>query len=425
MFAKIFYTVPRVVFLILFLFCFFDFSYLPVTLSLKSDPKLFYVLVFLLVLGIGSYKHSATSFSKRINYLFAFLFVFAIVNCISCYYYRHQAPWITFIHWSPIFLIFLYYPFSTLHLSIQSWERILFSLFVIEMIAELIQSLFPDLYLFNMTSSLEKFEREFRVRLYGNAILYMGSLFCLNKALVLDEKKLLYWMMYLLSLALIFLGGYRIVMFANLFSSFVMFYRLKKIGVNSLVVVLLLLLLLLGYGIANTSIGELRTKELIERNANANFENDDYVRVITLNYYFYNYFKSPVEMALGSGMVKRSFSKDNDFIKNSKYESNYSREVSDKYIRYHIAPIDWGLLGFSWEGGMPATIILIFIALMLIISKTDNKYMYLSAWGIFVLLFSLTNGRYYSHHNLIYTAILLVICDRLQKVKIIERRIRK
>lgn len=421
MFNKIFSNKTSVVLLVLFLFCFFDFAYLPVGLSLKNDRKLFFALAFLLVLGIGSYKHSVTVFGKRLNYLFALLFIFAIINCISCYYFRHQLPWTTFYHWSPIFLIFLYYPLRSLHLSVMSWEKILLSLLMIEMFAEIVQTLFPELYLFKMTSGIEKFKNELRVRIYGNAILYIGSLFCLNKALISDERKALYWMLYLLSLLLIFLGGYRIVLFANLVSSLIMLYRIKAFGVKMFFVSLSFLFI--GFLLVNSSLGNFRLKELMERNEDANFENTDYIRIFTLNYYLYDYFMSPIEMALGSGMVNRSFTEADDFVQ--KYESNYSRQVSEYSIRYHIFPIDWGLLGFSWEGGIPATIILIIIALMLIFSKTDKKYLYLSAWGIFVLLFSVTNGRYYSHHNLIYTAILLVICEKLYKVKKFDTYIKK
>lgn len=424
MFNKIFYSKTRVVFLILFLIVFFDFEYLPASLSVKDDRKLFYVLAFLFVLGIGSYKHYVTIWGKRLNYLFTLLLAFAVINCISCYFYRHQMPWITFYHWSPIFLVFLYYPFSRLDISVKSWEKILFTLFTIEVVVEIIQNLFPAYYLFKMTSSNEKFDNELRVRVYGNAILYIGCLFCLNKALVLDKRQWFYWIMYLLSLLLIFLGGYRIVLFANIVSSLILLYRLKKENIKNVVV--LLVVFISCYGLLNSYIGKSRLKEMIERNESQNFENDDYVRLRTLNYYMEGYFKSPFEKFLGSGLVQRAFT-DRDLIKYNYYESNYSRMVSAMSIRYHIFPIDWGLLGFSWEGGIPATIILILIALMFILSKTDKRYLYISAWGMFVLFFSITNGRYYSHHNLVYTAILLVICDKLcrvKKLKKIEKSVR-
>ena len=417
MFNNIFYTRISVVFLVLFLICFFDFAYLPAPLSLKNDQKLFYVLSFILISGIGLYRQPMNVFSKRLNYLFALLFAFAVVNCVSCYYFRHQAPWITFFHWSPVFLIYLYYPFRTLHFSVKSWETILFSLFIIEATVEIIQNLFPTFHFFTMTSGDEKFDRELRVRVYGNAILYIGSLFCLNKLLLSVDRKMFYEVLYLLSLILMLFGGYRIVLFAILLSSLIMIYRIKKLSVKTFSI--LILLILTGWILVGSSAIDSRINEILDRNEVQNLENDEYVRTITYNYYLTDYFKSPAEFVMGSGMVHRTFTKNNDFA--GKYESRYSREVSDASIRYHIFPIDWGLIGFSWEAGIPAALVLVSIALMLIFTKNDDKYMYMSSWGIFVLIFSITNGRYYSHHNLIYTAILLVICDKLCQVKKLKK----
>ena len=225
-------------------------------------------------------------------------------------------------------------------------------------------------------------------------------------------------MMYTVSFVLILLAGFRMIIFANLVSSLIILYRTKKVGLKSFFVIFLFLILI--GGLVNTSIGEKRVKEVIERNEKANLGNEDYVRMLTLNYYLNNYFKSPVEMFLGSGLVQRSFTIDKDFVK--KYESNYSREVSDTSIRYHIFPVDWGLLGFSWEGGIPATLVLLLIVLMFIVfSRVDEKYMYISAWGIMVWLFSLLNSHLYINHNIIYTTILLVICDKLYQVKKMQK----
>lgn len=424
MLDKILYTRSRVVLLILFLICFFDFEYLPATLSLKPDWKLFCVLVVILVLGIGLYKHYVTSFSKRLNYLLALLFVFAIINCISCYYYRQQSLWITFIHWSPIFLLYLYYPFSALNFSVKSWERILFSIFVLIVIVEIVQNVFSELHLFRMTSGNEKFDMEFRVRVYCDSLLYIGSLFCLNKALVMHDDKWKYWILYIISITLILLCGFRMLIFSNLLSSLIMLFRIKRMSVKTIIIISALFVSI--FGVLQTSTVRDRMVEIEERMETANFDNDDYVRLLTLNYYLHDYFKSPIEMFWGSGLVQRMFKTEAyDVLRNDKYESNYSRNVSETSVRYHFYPVDWGLLGFSWEGGIPATILLILITIMLIFSKVDIEYLYLSSWGIMVILSSLTNPLLYYHHSLIYTTVLLVICNKLYIIKKFDTYIKK
>lgn len=424
MFEKIFYTKGRVIFLYLFLLVFFEFSYLPIWFSVKNDRKLFPVLLVLLFLGgIEIYqKYIGIKFRRRINILFSLLFVFAIANCISCMYFRHQMPWTTFYHWSPIFLLYLFYPLSSLKFSVKSWEKVLFCLFLLEVAVEIIQNLFPSLLLFNMTSSNEKFINELRVRVYGNAILYIGCLFCLNKALVLKGVgKWNYLLLYILSFVLIILGGYRIVLFSIAVASMIMFFRIRRFTLKTCIIAIILALSV--PVIMKLPFVSSRLVEIEERAETANLDNDDYVRIITLNYYLHDYFKSPTEMFLGSGLVKRTFKPNGyDLLRNDKYESNYSRNVSEMSIRYNIFPIDWGLLGFSWEAGIPAAFILILIAVMMVLTKTDEKYLYISAWGIAVLIFSITNGRYYSHHNLLFTNLLLVI---LEKVVLMQMLLKK
>jgi len=417
MFEKFFVSESRIILFVLFLVCFFDFSYLPSFLSVKSDWSLFFVLLLIYFIGYDKSSESDnTKFRRRLKYLFTGLFIFAIANCLSCYIYRQQAVWITFFHWSPIFLLFLFYPLSSLKYSVESWEKVLFSVFVLEVVAEVIQNLFPDLLLFNMTSSNEKFEEELRVRLYANAILYIGNLFCLNKALVQREHRMRFLLLYIISFVLMLLGGYRIVIAANLVSSTIMFFRLKSVFGFKSFVVLLMVLFSFALVLSKTSIVQERIAEIIERSETQNFDNEDYARIITLNHYLFDYFKSPTERLFGSGMVFRSI-KPEGMKGIVRPESKYAAYVTSLSESFHIFPIDWGLLGLSWEAGIPATLILIFIAIMMIFFKTDDMYLYISSWGVFVLLFSLTNGRYYSHHNLIYTAILLVICDKLYQLK--------
>lgn len=424
MFGKFFYSIPRVIFLVLFLVCFFDFSYLPHIISLRPDRKLLAVIMILLLLGFAESRISIhkNKFRRCINTLFVSLFLFSIVNCISCYFYRHQQPWVTFYHWAPIFLLFLYYPLRTLKLPIKSWENVIFYLFLIECVVELIQNLFPSLLLFNMTSGNWKFLNENRVRVYGNAILYIGNLFCFNKALLENygTKKWLYWIMYFVSLMFMLLGGYRIVMLSNIVASLILFIRIRGLGIRYYIISGIIAIIL--GGVSTLSVVQDRISEIEERSVNQNFNNENYARMITLNYYLNDYFINPVELFLGSGLVQRQVKEDtNDVFTNKKYESKYSSDVSMMSARFHIYPIDWGLLGFSWEAGIPATLILVIIAIIFICTKLDNRYLYISAWGMFILLFSITNGRYYSHHNLIYSAILLVLCDKIYQLKKVRK----
>lgn len=417
MFKQLFYNESRIIILILVFVSFFRFRYIPQVIRMSYDNKMLVLILFLLMLvNFGkSLQRDKTRFETFLNTIFISLFLCALANCVSCYIFRHQSVWVTFFHWAPIFLLYLYYPFKSLSFSIKRWERILLTLFCIEMTIEIVQNLYPDALLFEMTSGNDKFLYEKRVRVYGSSILYLGHLFALNKGLVLKDGKWKYWALFFISLCLMILSGYRTILAASIISSFIMILRVRKIGLNTIVPLIVSIFIL--FGIAQLDYFQNRITEVEERQRNT--INDDNVRFVTLSYYLNDYFVSPYEKLFGSGMVKRIVNSDSgkdDIINRALYESKYSRDVSMISARFHIYPIDWGLIGFSWEAGIPAALLMVALLLYILFCRIDDNYCYLSMWGLFALIISSFGGHYYSSPNLIYTSIMLVIMDRaLQK----------
>lgn len=422
MFNKIFYTRTRVIFLFLFLVSFFGFRYVPGRLSLKSDMILLLALVSLLTIWFvnnNKIRNVKTVFNKRLNILLTLLFFSALANCLSSYIFRGQDVWVTFYQWSPIFLLFLFYPLKSLNFTVKSWETILISLFCIEMSAEIIQYLFPQMLLFDMTSGNDKFLREFRCRIFGNGIISVGSLFCLNYALTYKSNTFIYWILYFISIVLMFLSGFRVVLLGMAVSSIFLALRIKQARLRTIIGSVILVLGI--YGFLQMQISQERIKELVNRQENHNFDNDDYVRIVTLNYYLHNHFKSPTEAFWGSGLVNRRVDPSTHDIYKVKFESDYSHEISLLAARYHIYTVDWGLLGFSWEGGIPAALVLVLIAVLLVCVKTDERFLYISSFGVFALINSLTSARYHGYNNLVWTVLLLVIANKLYQLDKVKK----
>ena len=168
-----------------------------------------------------------------------------------------------------------------------------------------------------------------------------------------------------------------------------MYIRINGLGIRYYLIAGFITVVLLGA--STLEVVQNRISEIEDRARVQNLDNEEYARVITFNYYLNDYFMSPAEMFFGSGLVHRHVSEEtNDVSTNKKYESKYSFDVSMMSARYHIYPIDWGLLGFSWEAGIPAALVLIAIAIIFIFTKLDNRYLYISAWGMFILFCYIT-----------------------------------
>lgn len=401
----------RVCLLFLFLIGFSRLTIIPSFLSVVNNTRLLVLIVVLIALSFGSRKHIGKTKNKAIgfyNLLMVCLAVFIVTNCYSCWYFRNQAPFETFRNWAPILILYLYYPFSKIGIDIKSWEKVLFFLFLYMLFAHIIQTLFPSLGIFPNDTSDEIFESQFRVRLFSDAILFLGNIYCFNKFLIdKTERRYTYLLLFFVSFLMIFLMGFRTILFALLVVCSFIYLRISKKKLRKTVMTICVSAPLLLYFTSLPIVKE-RFEEIVERNSEQNFSNNDYVRVILLDYYYSSYFENNTEMFLGSGMVERLVSENN-----AHYRSSYSRFVSQNSVKFHFFPVDMGLIGFSWEGGIPAAIILLLTCLYLAIHKQKDKYLYVQAWGIFAILMSLTTPFYYYHHNLLYTIIVWVIFSNL------------
>ena len=419
MIRKFFATSISVVLFIEWILCFHNFSLVSSDYIHLSDLKILVIIFFFLLLYLIEKDNKfleTTVLKKYIDKLLLTILLFAIINCFVCYYYRGQDFFETFQHWSMFFLLFFYYPFRLMIFKIKDWERVLHYLLIILLVVEIIMMIFPEFLLFEMTSGNEKFERENRIRIYGDGALVLGNILCFNKALI-EKKNIIYWLLFAFSFLCIFLSGFRTVIAACLLIYVYMLLKLRmlkiKYGILSVVVIFVMSFV--------PAVQE-RVNEMIERNEDATYDNDKYVRVVSVAYYYNEYFKSRYELFFGSGMVQRIVKNSStEMGGNYEYKSKYSKDVSYMSIKYHFYPVDWGLIGLSWEAGIPVVLIIYGLTFYLMFKKTPKQYYYISAWALLQLLISFNNPLMYHFHNMIFYALVLVIFEKvlyLEKNKI-------
>ena len=416
----------RVLLLLLFIVEFFRFLLLPSFLRNLTNLRLI-CLIFLLFSSwlLENKKPVVFSWYKRkFDFAMIFLAISVVINCVSCLYFRKQSIFETLVNWAPILLLYLYYPLSCINLKVKDWEKILFYLFLINLFLHIGLSLINKPYLlFGLDVSDQRYDNDGRLRLFSDGILFLGSIFTLNKCLISKNRRIHYLVLYLLSLLAILLMGFRTAIFAIVLVSLFVLFINKSLTIRSAAVILLASTLLAGIFYKSNTVQK-RISEITERNRNANFENDDYVRVLIFNFYYTEYFKSKYEMIFGSGMVRRVYD-NNEITKtfNAKYPSDYSRQVSFYSDNYHFFPVDLGLIGLSWEAGIPAVVVLYFFCLILLLSPQKNDYNYIRGWGLFLILTSYTLPFYYYHHNLIYMVIVFVIFLKLKHKEYYSKKV--
>lgn len=389
------------IFLILFLLRFFQPVFLrPLIFNGKSYCVIMSVLPFLFVRG--------RIITQRLilkKQLFIYVLL-GVLNILSCYLFRNQPVWVSYWMWIPFFLI-LYYPiFSTWNWRVYDWEKTIKVLYEIFLICFILQFIFRNTtQLFILDTPFEYLEFESRVRIYSDSILYLGSFFCLNKYLSSGKKQYLF--LYIIGTGCIFLQGFRMLLLSYIIISALLFFRLGKMSFR---LFLLLFAICLCIGVSmETYIVKDKIEEITNRNERARFDDKNYVRVRLIDYYYHNHFENNIEMFLGSGIPHINV------VNPNKAESSYSRECSLKAIQYHFFPADMGLLGLSWNAGVPFTFCFIILLLSIARIKVPSKYLYIGAWELFLIIIGLTNELSYNHANIIYQALVLTLLSKLLK----------
>lgn len=336
--------------------------------------------------------------------LFTLYLVFALFNMITCYYFRHQDFITSLKGWTSLLLVFYYFTFRTWKLSISFWEKVIMFMFMIILALYALKYMFMDWHFIKLDTEDEYLDKESRVRIFCDGFLTLGYLYCLNKYLAL--KKMFFLFFAVIGFLFIFLQGFRTMVAAGIISTTIMVLRMYKLTFRSIILVSFVGALSV-VAIFTIPLLSDKVEEMISRNETQNFENDDYIRGREIVYFYTEFFKSDAEMFWGAG--RTPFGEWSQF--KGKFPSEYSKERSLLATDYHFYPVDLGFLGLSWETGIPFAIIAVLLFINLWLLKVDKRYLYISCYGLYMILIGLTMPQGIYHNNLMCLAIVYTIYE--------------
>lgn len=351
--------------------------------------------------------------------IFKWYIILIIINCISCLIFRGQGLRVSILGWEGFFLIFFYPVFKSWNLSIEQWEKTLLTLFVLILIIYILLNIFPETSLFALDKIRSEIHTEIRIRVWSDAILFLGTLFCWNKFLVVEKKWFL--ALYILGVLMIFLQGYRILVVSTFISCVALYLRIFGFSKKTLSISISLTVFL-GVSLYLPIVQE-KIEEMTNRYESEREERENTIRALDLAYVYNNHYKNNIELVLGSGMPYLYLEldeKDQKYYVN-KSLSKYSKEMSELAAYNHFFTVDLGLIGLSWVAGIPFVLLFIYLLVRILTTKVDPKYYYLGMYALLIMLCGFTNALSYKHHNIIYLALVLVILD-LAKEKYDRKR---
>ena len=131
------------------------------------------------------------------------------------------------------------------------------------------------------------------------------------------------------------------------------------------------------------------------------FANKNYIRWITLDYYYTEYFHDGLEMFLGSGYP----------VVNGKFYRNIENSLWSNGLFW----MDWGILGLSWMIGIPAVVAMLWYSIKVYKIRSDKAYFFLPIWFMYLILSSITTAEFFRQGNFIIQALCLYLAEKVYK----------
>lgn len=338
-----------------------------------------------------------------------FFCIAILLNIMSCYINRQQNIVLSFqiTEYLYLFYFLFFYVFVKSKISIISCEWLIKVLFFTFSIAYLLEYFvfFPKPVIKPLYFEVV----EHRMRLYGQMICFIGYFFFLNKLLCKQGARLVNVTGIALGLIIILTLGFRSTLIGTIAVSIFMIYRVQ--GRLTSIVRSFFLLAILICVVMNTEFGEKVISNMLERQATDNFDNTDYIRILEWNYYTTNHFINGYDYFFGSGIPSNYSAYGRQIASLASF--NQFGEVTTSVAQWR----DWGIIGFSWILGLPATFTLILLFRILIFTKVDKKYMYLKCTYCLLLLISITTMELFREGAFVFHALSLYMIYRLKIVE--------
>lgn len=335
--------------------------------------------------------HKYYSIYKR---SFNFIFIGLVCSTLSCWFYREQTPLESFQGLFYYYGILFYFFLKWKKFGIVDVERALFVLVVAFDILYIVQFHLID-YGINFLNIQDWMLNDHavegnRLRVMSSGLYNLGIFFGLVK--YNQTKNNVYMILILLGFYVMLLSGFRQLLASSALTLVFYAYKIKiKINVKQLIIFAILCIGL--FYIYNLPEVQAKIDGMILRNENgANLANDDYVRILQLNFYLNDFFHDPIEWFFGGGLP-------------------YYKSAYGKWAEMNYQVVDWGLLGQSWALGILTVSGFLMFSIKAIRLKVSNEYMYVSLWYIFLLLSSITNYEFMRAGNFLVHAIALYIVE--------------
>lgn len=371
-------------FLMLLLLSFYGLN----TELLTGNYTKYLLFTLLLVLCYDSIQ-IRTKYSKPII-IFAF---FVLLSCLYSSFFNDQKFYFVLASSYQYFSLLFFFYLVGRRLSYLETERVIKLISITFCFAYIIQWLIYPVAIFSTALDTININDEvFRLRMPGSICCYCLFFYGLNRFLLRKRIEFVYYM--ILGFIPILIQGFRSLIFLTLVSFFILIIFVYRQSTK--VVVYCLLGIAFVSALLNTSLGQQKMNEMLERQKlDQTFDNEDYVRYQSFDYYWNYQFNKPYEKVIGGGVP-------------SDPDSKYYKQIERVKQYQHLWWVDLGLVGLVLIIGIPAVLLLVYLYVICIWRCKAPRLQFIRFTLLVVLMGSIfTSMELYRNGNILIFSLLL------------------
>ena len=361
-----------------------------------SNTILIVTLIPFVLWGIGNEK---LCFRR----VLLFLLISLIFNMVSCYIYQGQEFWDSIKAMAFFYYIFFYFIICYLSPSVNSlvtsitWLSLIFNtLYILQFY--LLQRGITFLPVDETSIYLGEGAR---FHMIGSGLASLSIFLGVNQ--FLSHKRKLYLLLSISGIFVLLLMAFRTMVVLSLLFVVLELFLVKGVKKSTFVYFILfgvLLLVTLQIPVVADKIEYMWEKQFGQGTEHS-FSNKEYIRWVTLAYYYNDHFHDSLEMFLGSGYP----------VVNGSYYKNIETSLWSIGIFW----MDWGILGLSWMIGIPAVLSMLYYSFKVYKIKSDQAFFFLPIWFLYMILSSITTAEFFRQGNFIIQALCLYLAERTYK----------
>lgn len=335
------------------------------------------------------------------------IFFGCIVSMISCSYIRHQSIMQSIAVNHTVLSIISFYYFYDKRIQYKSMINGLQLYFVVWAICYILQVIAFPTIIFPCAEANMEFEMtsdKYKFFFPGLIIIHFAFFYNLNR--YLDSKKKSFLFMAILAVLMMVFRVSRLHTVIFVFLAILFIY--SYFGRINLKLLVLLGIFAIAAGImVNSSAGQEIFGFMLEKQENETFTNDDYVRNLSLAYFYTDFFQNNFEMITGAGLPNVA--------------SQYGRWIED-WRGIRTGYVDWGILGQSWMLGIITAIGFLLMWIKPVLKyRYDKTNKYCQYFFIYTILISILAITAFLSGSVVIQVMIYVIASQLNINKICQK----